>query len=171
MKGINGVIGGALVTAAASTVGDYFWAHVAHHLPVYGLLHGALLFLIVGGYLGLRSGKATIGAAGGAAIGFLAAGSFYVLQPMFGYSPMFFLYIGVWIGLGVLHGRVLTPQRGAFAAILPRSVIAAVGTGIGFYAISGIWFPFHPRGWDYAIHFFAWTVAYLPGFAALLLKR
>jgi hypothetical protein len=51
-----------------------------------------------------------------------------------------------------------------------RSLFAAVGTGLGFYAISGIWFPFNPHGWDYAVHFAAWTVAYFPGFAALLVK-
>lgn len=55
-------------------------------------------------------------------------------------------------------------------AVLVRSALAAVGSGLGFYAISGIWFPFNPRGWDYAIHFVCWTVAYLPGFAALLLR-
>jgi hypothetical protein len=31
--------------------------------------------------------------------------------------------------------------------------------------------PFDPRGWDYARHFVYWTVAYLPGFAALLSVR
>ena len=33
---------------------------------------------------------------------------------------------------------------------------------------SGIWRPFNPVGWDYAVHFAAWTIAYLPGFAALM---
>ena len=50
-----------------------------------------------------------------------------------------------------------------------RSALAALGSGLGFYAISGIWFPFNPHGWDYAKHFVYWTIAYLPGFAALLM--
>ena len=37
-----------------------------------------------------------------------------------------------------------------------------------FYAVSGMWFPFNPAGWDYAVHFVSWTFAFLPGFAALL---
>ena len=48
---------------------------------------------------------------------------------------------------------------------------AAVTSGTAFYAISGIWRPFDPQGWDYAVHFGAWTLAYLPGFAALFLSR
>ena len=55
--------------------------------------------------------------------------------------------------------------------VLVRSTLAAIGSGLGFYAISGIWFPFHPRGWDYAVHFAYWTAAYLPGFGALLARR
>jgi hypothetical protein len=84
---------------------------------------------------------------------------------------MFLMYIGVWVGLGLLNGRVLQPSRAPLSEVLIRSIVAAIGTGIAFYAISGIWFPFHPHGWDYAVHFAAWTVAYFPAFAALLLKR
>jgi hypothetical protein len=31
--------------------------------------------------------------------------------------------------------------------------------------------PFNPQGLDYVKHFVYWTLAYLPGFAALLLRR
>jgi len=31
--------------------------------------------------------------------------------------------------------------------------------------------PFNPQGLDYVKHFLYWTLAYLPGFAALLLRR
>ena len=56
-------------------------------------------------------------------------------------------------------------------AVASRGAIAAVASGLGFWAISGIWRPFNPQGWDYAVHFGAWTVAYFPGFAALLIAR
>ena len=72
-----------------------------------------------------------------------------------------------WIGLGLLAGRVLQ-KRDSMSAVIVRSGLAAVGSGLGFYAISRIWFPFNPHGWDYAKHFVFWTLAYLPGFAALL---
>ncbi|HEY6361694.1 MAG TPA: hypothetical protein VIX63_11350, partial [Vicinamibacterales bacterium] len=52
-----------------------------------------------------------------------------------------------------------------------RGAVAAVTSGIAFYFISGIWRPFNPAGWDYAAHFAAWAIAYLPGFAALLMTR
>ena len=172
MKHIGDAIGGALVIAAVSTLGDYLWANfLPHHRPIYGLTHGTLLFLTVGLYLGVRTHKAAIGAVGGGLLGFLAAGSFYALSPVLGYAAMFLMYIGVWVGLGLLNGRVLQPSRAPLGDVLIRSLVAAIGSGVAFYAISGIWFPFHPHGWDYAVHFAAWTVAYLPGFAALLLER
>ena len=202
MKGISDAIGGAVTIAAVSTVGDYLWANfIPHHRPIYGLIHGTLLFLAVGLFLGVRLHKPAIGAVAGALLGFLAAGGFYLLSPRFGYAPMFPIYIGVWLGLGLLNGRVLQEGRpeglhddsradlqvrsqnadsrradrqvrsqSGIGQVLVRSILAAIGTGVAFYAISGIWFPFNPRGWDYALHFAAWTVAYFPGFAALLLK-
>jgi hypothetical protein len=166
--GIRITIAGALITAGVSTLGDYLWANVLpHHRPVYGLAHGALLFLTVGGCLGLAGGRVMAGAAGGALIGFSAAAGFYLLQRFIGYSGLFVMFVGLWLALGLLSGRVLQ-RRDAFGAIVIRSVLAAIGSGLGFWAISGIWFPFRPHGWDYAVHFASWTVAYLPGFAALL---
>ena len=169
-RGIRNAIAGSLVTAAVSTLGDYLWANVLpHHRPIYGLAHGTLLFLTVGSCLGAAAGRTLAGAAGGAAIGFAAAGGFYVLQPFIGYAGLFVMFVALWVALGVLTGRVLQ-RRDSIGAVLVRSVLAAIGSGLGFYAISGIWFPFRPRGWDYAIHFVYWTLAYLPGFAALLVR-
>ena len=160
---------GALVTAAVSTLGDYLWANVLpHHRPLFGLAHGAVLFLTVGACLGLPAGKPATGAFGGAAIGLSAAGAFYLLRPWLGYSGLFVCFVALWVGLGVLTGRVLR-RRDSMSVVFLRSVLAAAGSGLGFYAISGIWFPFNPHGWDYARHFIYWTAAYLPGFTALLL--
>ena len=73
---------------------------------------------------------------------------------------------------GFAHAAVLFLAIGLFlGAVASRGAIAAVASGLGFYAISGIWRPFNPQGWDYAVHFGAWTVAYFPGFAALLIAR
>ena len=170
-RGISNAIAGAIVTAAVSTLGDYLWANVLpHHRPLYGLMHGALLFLTVGLCLGGAARRAMIGAAGGAAIGFSAAAGFYLLQPFIGYSGLFVMFIALWVALGLLNGRVLQ-ARDTVRVVLVRSMLAAVGSGLAFYAISGIWFPVRPRGWDYAIHFVYWTAAYLPGFAGLLLRE
>jgi hypothetical protein len=165
------VVGSALVTAAVSTLGDYLWANVLpHQIPVYGLAHGALLFLTVGLCLGFAARRPITGAIGGASIGFGATVGFYTLQPYIGYSALFVLFVGLWVALGLLNGRVLRP-RDSIGTVMVRSLLAAAGSGLGFYAISGIWFPFAPHGWDYAKHFVYWTIAYLPGFAALLLAK
>ena len=170
MRNLGDALGGALITAAVSTLGDYVWAAwLPGHRPIYGLTHGTLLFLCMGLYLGARARKPVMGAAAGALLGFAAAGSFYLLSPLVGYSVMFVVWIGVWSGLGMINGRLLQ-ERVDLRDVLIRSVVAAVACGAAFYAVSGIWFPFRPRGWDYAVHFASWTFAYLPGFAALLVK-
>lgn len=170
MSRIAPAVVGALATAAVSTFGDYLWANVLPHgQPIYWFAHAVLLFLTVGVCLGWPSRKPLTGAVGAAAIGALATAGFYVLQPFMGYSAMFALFVAVWLGLGLLTGRVL--QRVNMRDVLVRSALAAGGSGLAFYAISGIWMPFDPRGWDYARHFVYWTFAYLPGFAALLVRR
>ena len=152
----NAIVGAVLI-AAVSTLGDFVWAglHLRHRVA-YGLAHGAILFLCMGAYFGSLEKNTLKGAIAGAAIGLTAAGSFYVLAPIAGYSVMFFVWAFVWIALAVLVG-----------APVVRGVVAMVGSGLGFYLISGIWRPFNPEGWDYAVHFLSWTIAYLPGFLAL----
>ena len=61
--------------------------------------------------------------------------------------------MGTWLGLSLLHMRL---QRSAglhggpscYAGSSPRITFSGA-----FYAISGIWFPFDPTGWDYLWHF------------------
>jgi hypothetical protein len=158
---------GAILIAAVSTLGDFIWATwIPRHRPIYGMSHGILLFMCIGLFLGVIAKRAMFGAVAGAAIGGLAAGSFYVLAPVAGYSIMFFVWFGMWIGLSIFN-RHLSGSRNPVV----RGLIAAVASAVAFYLVSGIWFPFRPRGWDYAVHFAAWTVAYFPGFAALLVRR
>jgi len=171
MPGVRAAVVGAVVTAAVSTAGDYLWANVLPHgQPLYWFAHAIVLFLTVGCFLGLPSRKPLAGAIGAAVIGCAATLGFYFLQPFMGYSAMFVLFVALWIALGVLTGWFLQ-RRERPSEILVRSALAAIGSGLGFYAISGIWMPFNPHGWDYARHFVYWTIAYFPGFAALLLQR
>ena len=171
MTGVVATLAGSLVIAGVSTLGDFVWAAGnLQHRPQYGLTHGTLIFLAIGLFLGALAQRSTAGAAGGAALGFLAAGSFYVLAPAVGYSAMFVVWVAVWVALAVLYAR-LSRRQVALGAVLGRGAAAAIASGTAFYAISGIWRPFDPQGWDYAVHFGAWTLAYLPGFAALLMER
>lgn len=160
----------AAAIAAVSTLGDFIWAGLGlPHRTVYGLIHGSLLFLCVGWYLGALAKQRATGAIAGAVIGFSAAGGFYLLAPALGRSAMFLLWFGIWIALGFLN-QCLTRREIHVRAALARGILAAAGSGVAFYLVSGIWSPFDPQGWDYLLHFGAWTIAYLPGFAALLRK-
>jgi hypothetical protein len=160
---MRSAIVGSLLVAAVSTAGDFVWAGLnLRHRVIYGVAHGAVLFACIGAYFGLLDKRTLRGALYGAGIGIAAAGTFYVLAPIAGYSVMFFVWAFVWIALAVVAGNQPVVWRGVFAM---------VGSGVGFYLISGIWRPFDPVGWDYAIHFLSWAFAYLPGFAALLASR
>lgn len=166
---MRNAIVGALLIAAVSTLGDFAWAGLhLRHRTAYGLAHGTMLFFCMGAYFGSLQNKTLIGALYGAAIGFAAAGSFYVLAPIAGYSVMFVVWAFVWLALAVLVTRVLPAPIAPIAPIVVRGILAMIGSGLGFYLISGIWRPFDPQGWDYAIHFLGWSIAYLPGFLALL---
>ena len=171
MTGVVATVAGSVGIAAVSTLGDYIWATwIPRHQPVYGLTHGTLLFLAIGLLLGVLARRPSAGALAGAAIGGLAAATFYVLAPLAGYSSMFLVWIGVWVALAVLNGRLHRRQINR-RDVGARGAVAAITSAAMFYAISGIWSPFDPRGWDYAVHLGAWTAAYLPGFGALLLSR
>ncbi len=167
------VIGSTVAIAALSTLGDFMWAsmHLRHRM-VFGLAHGAILFLCIGYCLGRATSRPALGALGGLLAGLAAAGSYYLLAPFMRYYAMFAAWVLVWLALAVLTGRLLRktdPLRSS--EVLGRGTAAAIGSGIAFYLISGIWRPFNPQGWDYAVHFLAWCLAFFPGFAALLARK
>lgn len=170
-QSLTAVIVGSIVIAAVSTVGDFVWATwIPQHRAVYGMIHGTLLFCAIGLFLGTLEGRAGAGAVAGALIGALAAGAFYLLTPLVGFSAMFVSWFGVWIALGFLQA-CLSDLGTADREMLARGAIAAAASGLAFFAISGIWRPFDPQGWDYATHLGAWAFAYFPGFTALLVHR
>ncbi len=170
-SGVRASIGGAVAMAAVSTLGDFAWATwIPEHRPAYGLIHGSLLFLCIGIYLGALTNKPWTGAIAAALIGGLAAASYYVMAPFSGRSIMFVVWIVAWVALGVLN-ESLKRREIEIRSALARGALAAVGSGAAFYLISGIWFPFDPEGWDYLSHFAGWTLAYFSGFAALLVAR
>jgi hypothetical protein len=162
---------GALWAAALSTLGDWIWARfIPAHRPVFGLAHGTALCLGIGLYLGVTRGRAPRGALGGAAIGFGAAAGYYLLARFMGYSAMFLLWMALWVAFGLLVARGLGEPRQRAASGWLRGVLAAIGSGIAFYGISGIWTGHRAGGPDYPYNFACWTIAFLPGFAALLLR-
>jgi hypothetical protein len=163
---------GALLLAGVSTLGDFIWAHFTlEHRPTYGLIHGTLLCGVLGAYLGFLRKRPIPGAMGGAVIGFAAAAGFYGLARFAGMAAMFPLWMAFWIAFALLDARVLTERAERAPEIrnaLVRGVLAAAASGLAFYAISGIWLERGPGDPSYVINFVSWTVAFLPGFLALL---
>jgi hypothetical protein len=171
MPGLLEALAGALLIAALSTFGDFVWARfIPSHRAVFGLLHGMLLCLAIGLYLGARRRQALRGAVAGALIGLGAAGGYYLLARLMGYAAMFVLWMALWAAFGLLNARGFGEPRAGTGEALARGALAAVGSGLAFYAISGIWTRPSPVP-NYPYHFLCWTVAFLPGFAALLAGR
>lgn len=157
--------------AALNTLGDFIWAHyIPRHRAVFGLLHGTLLLLALGLYLGLLRKRPALGALGGALVGLAAAAGYYALARLIGLSAMFLSWMALWIGFAVLDARLLQRLVPLGEALI-RGAVAAVGSGLAFYAISGIWTRPRPGGPAYGYNFLCWTVAFLPGFMALLVRK
>ena len=171
MSGSLAAFAGAVVLGAFSTLGDFIWArYVPSHRAVFGLVHGTLLLLVLGLYLGVVRRQPARGALGGAVVGLAAAASFYALAGLLDYSAMFVSWMALWIGFAVLDGRGLQ-RRVPWREAVIRGALGAAFSGLAFYAISGIWTRPHPAGPAYAYNFLCWTVAFMPGFLALLVRK
>ena len=169
MSGLLASLGGALALAALNTFGDFVWArYIPRHRVVFGLAHGVVLLMALGLHLGLVRKQPVRGALAGASVGLLAATSFYALAPLLGYSAMFVSWMALWVGFAGLDAHLR--GVGAGGEVVWRGLLAAGGSGVAFYAISGIWTKPAPGGPNYAFHFICWTIAFLPGLAALLVR-
>jgi hypothetical protein len=160
----------ALVLAALMTAGDWVWAFLnIRHTITAGLLHGALMCLVLGAAIGVREGRPAAGMLAGPAIGLLAAGLFYALAPSLGMTAMFPAWMFFWICFAFLQASMRRDR--ALGPVFVIGLVAAILSGVAFYSISGIWTRHIPGGPNYAWNFAAWSVAFFPGFAALFWKR
>ena len=163
-------ISGALILAALSTLGDFVWEALSlRHRVAYGLTHGAVICLAVGAIVGWRAGRPVIGAFAGVAIGVAAAGLFYLLAPSLRYRAMFPAWMFFWLCFAVLQVQLDGSRAHGNAAV--RGLMAAILSGLAFYAISGIWTRPSPDGPNYVRNLLSWTFAFLPGFAALFANQ
>ena len=170
MPGLTHATAGALLLAALSTAYDFAWAYFSlEHRPVYGLVHGTTLLAAAGMVLGWGPGRTGAGLAGGALAGLLSAAAFYGLVTLAGFMPAL---IGAWMLLWLLFAafRAWLEPGGIMAReVVLRGGAAAVASGAAFWLVSGIWTRHDPGGPNYAWNLAAWTLAYFPGFASLLL--
>jgi hypothetical protein len=160
----------ALVLGALSTLGDLVWeALQLRHRMINGLIHGAAICLFIGLSVGLREGRVVAGTAAGPLIGLMAAGGFYMLAPWLRWAAMFPMWMMFWLCFALLQWHLSGRHSVREAAL--RGLIGAVLSGLAFWSISGIWTRPSPGGPDYVRHFLSWTFAFLPGFAALFVRR
>lgn len=160
----------ALALGALMTFGDFVWEALRlSHRTVNGLVHGGLMCLFIGLAIGLRERRVLAGAAAGPAIGVLAAAGFYALAPMLGWVAMLPMWMLFWLCFALLQWQFGGRRAGRVAAL--RGLVAAILSGLAFWAISGIWTSPSPGVPDYPKHFLSWTAAFLPGFAALFTGR
>ena len=171
---------GALLMAVITTAGDYAWFEFGiRHTRVSGILHGVVLMGSLGAFLGSQSKRIGLGALGGIVAGALGALMFYGLAGWLGWSAMFVAWSAVWLGLAAFDGLVLR-RPGAFnlraslasarSSWIVRGLLAAIGGGIAFYAVSGVWTGDEENP-NYVWHFVAWLIAWWPGLAALTFGR
>jgi hypothetical protein len=148
------------------TAGDYLWAamHIQHRVA-YGLAHGAVMCLCLGIAIGVHARRPVPATLAGPIIGVIAAGAFYLLAPWLRMAAMFPAWMLFWILFALLQQRLREGEGVAAAAA--RGAVAAVLSGLAFYAISGIWTgPSHDQPVP-ALRFGAWSFAFFPGFLAL----
>jgi hypothetical protein len=166
MGNIGAAIIASLFLGAVMALGDYAWAamHLEHRVA-YGLAHGAVMCLCLGIAIGVHARRPAPAALAGPVIGIVAAATFYVLAPSLRMAAMFPAWMLFWILFALLQQRLRQGER--IVAAAARGSVAAVLSGLAFYAISSIWTgPSHDAP-NLARHFAAWSFAFLPGFLVL----
>lgn len=160
------------VLGLASAFGDWVWARFLTDGAVLpGVVHGVLLFLLVAVVLGWAAGSGRALARLVLALpaaGLALAAAFYPLASLLGYlGALLATWVGMWLVLALLQ-RWARGARETAATALARGLLAAVASGLAFWLVSGMWT--NPGlELSYPLRFAAWTLAFLPGFASLLL--
>jgi hypothetical protein len=166
MRNVAAAVIASLFLGAVMALGDYVWAalHIQHRVA-YGFAHGAVMCLCLGIAIGVHARRPLAAALAGPVIGVIAAGAFYLLAPSLRMAAMFPAWMLFWILFALLQQRLRRGER--LVAAAARGSVAAVLSGLAFYAISSIWTgPSHDAP-NLAVHFAAWTSAFLPGFLVL----
>jgi hypothetical protein len=162
-------VGASLFLGVVMTLADFAWAYFnIRHTVGAGVAHGAVMCLCIGAVIGARDGRLLAGVIAGPLVGILAAAAFYGIAPTLGWGAMLPAWMLFWICFALLQ-RFLS--RETLGKALARGVIAAVVSGLAFYAISGIWTDPSPGGPNYPVHFVYWSFAFLPGFLTLFSRR
>ena len=163
----------SVFVALVATIGDYVWFEFrVPHTTLNGVTHGAALLLAVGFVLGQQHGELIRGVIGGILAGVTGALVFYGVSDSLGYiGALVAAWVFMWIVLSAVSAWVRKglPNLGEW---IGPGLIAAVGSGIAFYLVSGIWTdPVRGVSRNYLWHLAAWTIAWAPGIRALTWPR
>ncbi|MEM6455888.1 MAG: hypothetical protein AAF772_12400 [Acidobacteriota bacterium] len=160
----------ALALGALSTFGDWLWTHyIPDGAIVPGVAHGVIVFLVMACLLAW-AGRAWVPTllVGLPIAGAVIAALFYPLYAVLGYlGALLVTWIAMWLVTALLQRRA-RGNRESLRRTLVRGGLAALGSGLAFAAIAGIWTNPSPDGPNYLWHFVCWSFAFAPGFAALL---
>jgi hypothetical protein len=170
MIGILGtVLAASLFVGAVATVADWIWASQSlPHKALYGILHGAGMLGAMGLAIGATQRRPLTGLAGGLVGGVIAAASYYGFVALgFRRYSILAAWGLLWFIFAYLEGPFLRGSRVSGAVV--RGVVAAAGSMAAFYYVTAAnWMHPEPKSFHYLEHFWRWTVAFLPGFLALL---
>ena len=166
----------AACLGAVSTVGDWIWARwIPDGAVVPGIVHGLLFFVALAVVLGWAGGVQVQGSTRSLlatlpVAGLALAALFYPVAAAIGYlGGLLVTWAGMWLTLAWLLRRALH-DRESGVRTLGRAAIAMIGSGLAFWAVSGMWTrPAAETG--YGLRFVYWTIAFVPGLLALLAGR
>ena len=160
---------GALWAAALSTFGDWVWArYIPRTARPTASRTGRCSSWASARSSESCAGAPLRGALLGAAVGFGAAAGSTLSRPLVGYAAMFVLWMALWAALAVADARGLVAADAPLRPALGRGGLAAIASGLAFYAISGIWTAHRAGRTRLPLQLPCWTIAFLPGFVALL---
>lgn len=159
----------------ASSFGDWLWAgYIPDGAVVPGVVHGLLIFVLLAIVLSWaaqrrKAWRRLLPAL--PLVGLLLAALFYPVAYLIGYLPALLVtWFLMWLTLAWSSRWAGGGHERPTAALL-RGLIAAIGSGLAFWSISGIWTAAASTPPNYAIRALQWSYAFWPGFAALLLGR
>lgn len=137
---------------------DWVWARwLTDGAILPGLVHGLLAFVLLALVLGGGKRRLLLLPPAGLAI----AAAFYPLAMAVGYiAALIATWAAMWLTLACLTRR----------PFFLRGALAAVGSGLAFWSVSGMWTEPAAHA-NYALRFVYWSFAFMPGFLALLYRR
>lgn len=163
----------SLALGVLSAFGDWIWArYIPDGAVLPGVIHGVVIFAALAVILGWASGRP--GAIGRLLTtlplaGLAIAALFYPLTGAMGYLPALLVtWILMWWTLAWLDRWARAGSEGSGVVVL-RAAVAAVGSGLAFWSISGIWTDPSAASTNLIWRTVLWTWAFLPGFLALIL--